>query len=49
MWIIDRVKDDHRGHNQARCYDCGYTFNMDIFLEKDVKMIMEAHQCRGYE
>ena len=45
MWIIDSVKDDHRGHNQARCHSCGYAFNMDIFTQKDVSMIMEAHDC----
>ena len=45
MWIIDRVKDDHRGYNQARCHGCGYVFNIDIFTQKDVAMIMEAHSC----
>jgi hypothetical protein len=50
MWIIDRVKDkDHRGYNQARCHSCGYTFNIDIFMQKHVAMIMEAHKCKGYE
>ena len=47
MWIIDRVKDDSKGHNQARCHPCGYTFNMDIFTQKDVALIMSAHNCGG--
>jgi hypothetical protein len=45
MWIIDRVKDDHKSHNQARCHNCGYAFNMDIFTQKNVDMIMKAHDC----
>jgi hypothetical protein len=46
MWIIDRVKDkDHRAYNQARCHKCGYAFNIDIFTQKNVSMIMEAHRC----
>ena len=52
MWIIDRVKDKDKesitrpnGYNQARCYKCGYAFNIDLFTQKDVAMIMEAHRC----
>ncbi len=45
MWIIERVEDDHRGHNQARCHACKYKFNIDLFTQKDVAMIMEAHEC----
>jgi hypothetical protein len=45
MWIIDRVKNDKGSHNQARCHGCGYAFNIDIFTQKDVALIMEAHSC----
>jgi hypothetical protein len=47
MWIIDRVKNDKGSHNQARCHGCGYAFNIDIFTQKDVALIMEAHSCKG--
>jgi hypothetical protein len=50
MWIIDRVKDkDNRGYNKARCHKCGYAFNIDLFTQKDVAMIMEAHLCNNPE
>jgi hypothetical protein len=45
MWIIKWVKDDHRGHNQAHCYDCGYKINIDIFTRENLEMIMKAHIC----
>ena len=49
MWIIDRIKDkDNNYYNQGRCHKCGYSFNIDIFTQKNVSMIMEAHACRGY-
>ena len=48
MWIIDRVKDiENKAYNQARCHKCGYAFNIDIFTQKDVSMIMQAHNCKG--
>jgi|1048.fasta_scaffold32215_2 hypothetical protein len=46
MWIIDRVKNDQDSHNSARCFDCGYRINIDIFTRENLKMIMEAHKCR---
>ena len=45
MWIINRVKNDQGSHNEAKCHICGYKFNIDIFTQKDVAMIMEAHSC----
>ncbi len=45
MWIIDRVKNDQGSHNSARCHKCDYKFNIDLFTQKDVAMIMEAHRC----
>lgn len=47
MWIIDRVKDNDKGHNQARCHSCGYSFNIDIYTQKNVALIMKAHKCGG--
>jgi hypothetical protein len=48
MWIIDRIKDkDNNYYNQARCYKCEYSFNIDIFKQKNVSMIMEAHSCNS--
>ena len=48
MWIIDRVKIDQDSHNSARCYDCGYRINIDIFTRENLEIIMQAHTCRGY-
>lgn len=45
MWIISKVKNDQGSHNEAKCHKCGYTFNIDIFTQTNVAMIMEAHKC----
>jgi hypothetical protein len=45
MWTINWVKDDVKGHNQAKCHECGYKINIDLFTKENLKMIMEAHKC----
>ena len=50
MWIIESVGDEYdpQGHTQARCYACGYKMNADLFTRDNLTMLMEAHNCRGY-